>query len=118
MKRIILTLLVAFVATAAFSQNKWQQKKIDYFVDAGTAEFKLDTKQTKELSKTRTAYFLEYMEIINKEKAGDITEDEKKTQVNAHNQKFNNDLKEITGKENDEIQPFLKRMRDELKDVK
>lgn len=118
MKRIILTLVVALIATVSFSQNDWQQKKIDYFVDAATKEFKLDKKQTKQLSKIRTAYFLDYMVFIKSAKAGDITQEEKKTKVNAHNQQFNSDLKEITGKENKEIQPFLKRMREEIKNVK
>ena len=114
MKRIILTLVVALLTTVAFSQNEWQQKKIDYFVDAAAEEFELDKKQTKKLSKIRTAYFLDYMEIIKSAKAGDITQEEKKTKINAHNQKFNDDLKELTGKEKKDIQPFLKRMREEM----
>ncbi|WP_299556472.1 hypothetical protein [Seonamhaeicola sp.] len=116
MKRIILGVLFLFTALVTFGQNQWQQKKIDYFVEAAAKEFKLDKKRTKTLSKVRTTYFLEYMEIVKKAKSGAITEEEKKTQINAHNQKFNADLKEVTGSDN--IQPFLARMREELKNVK
>lgn len=116
MKKIVLAALFMLTATVTFGQNKWQQKKIDYFVEAAAKEFKLDKKQTNKLLKVRTTYFLEYMEIVKKAKSGVITPEEKKSQINAHNQKFNANLKAITGTDN--VQPFLVRMRDELKNVK
>jgi len=115
MKQIIFGLLFLFTATVAFGQNQWQQKKIDYFVEAAAKEFKLDRKQEKQLSKSRTDYFLGYMEIVKKAKKGDISGEEKKNQLNNHNQNFNKSLKEITGEDN--IQPFLVKMREELKSL-
>ncbi|TYA92136.1 hypothetical protein [Seonamhaeicola marinus] len=116
MKKIIALAAFLCVVSMSFGQNKWQQKKIDYFVEAAAKEFKLDKKQTTKLSKVRTTYFLEYMEIVKKAKSGAITQEEKKSQINAHNQKFNTNLKAITGTDN--VQPFLVRMRNELKNVK
>ncbi|CAH8284190.1 hypothetical protein EV196_103295 [Mariniflexile fucanivorans] len=116
MKQIILVLILTMAVSTTFGQDKWQQKKIDYFVEAATKEFKLDNKQKKELLVLRTDYFNDYMVIIKNGKEGEITEEEQKTQLNEHNQNFNIKLKEITGSNN--IQPFLVRMRDELKNVK
>lgn len=116
MKRLLLTIALVLTVGLTFGQNQWQQKKIDYFVEAAVKEFKLDKKQARELMKVRTTYFLEYMEIVKKAKNGALTQDEKKSKINAHNQQFNKDLKALT--ETDNVQPFLIRMRDELKNVK
>jgi len=116
MRRLILVLTLIMAVSTTFGQDKWQQKKIDYFVEAAVKEFKLDNRQGKELLKTRTDYFNDYMVIIKNGKDGKISEEEQKTQLNEHNQNFNIKLKEITGADN--IQPFLVRMRDELKNVK
>ncbi|MBU2950986.1 hypothetical protein KO493_09775 [Tamlana agarivorans] len=115
MKRVILGILFLLTITVTFGQSKWDQKKIDYFVDEAVKEFHLDKKQQKELLKERTNYILDYKEVSKKAKAGEITGEEKKTQLNECNNNFVETLKTISGEDN--VQPFLLRMRDELKKV-
>lgn len=118
MKKIILTLLLVVAFTATYGQQKWQMKKINYFVDAAAKEFKLDKNAKEKLLKVRTAYFMDYIKTNKQAKIDGLSKDEKRKKLNAVNQNFNKKLREISGKNGSEIQPFLKRMRDELKDVK
>lgn len=118
MKKIVLTLLLVVAFTATYGQQKWQMKKINYFVDAAAKEFKLDKKAKEELLKVRTAYFMDYIKTNKKANADGLSKEEKRKKLNAVNQEFNENLREISGKTGAEIQPFLKRMRDELKNVK
>ena len=115
MKQIILTLLVFFTVSISFGQDKYQMKKINYFVDAAQKEFSLNAKQTKELLDNRTAYFNDYQKVFSAAKNGEISEDEKKTQVNEVNNKFNKYFNELTGKTWDELKPFNERIREEIK---
>lgn len=118
MKKIILTLVLLVAFTATYGQQKWQMKKINYFVDAAAKEFNLDKKAKAKLLKVRTAYFMDYMKTMKAAKAEGLEKSERQKKLNAVNQEFNKNLREISGKTGQEIQPFLKRMRTELKDVK
>ena len=118
MKKIILTLVLLVAFTATYGQQKLQMKGINYFVDAAAVEFKLDAVAKAKLLETRTTYFMDYMKTIKVAKAEGLEQTEKKEKLNAVNQRFNKALIRITGKNGKEIQPFLKRMREELKDIK
>lgn len=118
MKKIVLTLLLVVAFTATYGQQKWQMKKINYFVDEAAKEFNLDKKAKAKLLDARTVYFMDYMKTMKEAKEEALEQDEKRKKLNAVNQKFNTDLREITGKGREEIQPFLQRMRKELKNVK
>ena len=118
MKKIILTLLLVVAFTATYGQQKWQMKKINYFVDAAAKEFNLDKKAKAKLLEVRTSYFMDYMKTMKKAKADGLEKDERRKKLTAVNQEFNKNLREISGKNGREIQPFLKRMRQELKDLK
>lgn len=118
MKKIFLTLLLVVGFSSVYGQQKWQMKKINYFVDAAAKEFNLDKDAKAKLLEVRTAYFLDYMKTMKEAKAAGLEQAEKRKKLNAVNQEFNKNLREISGKTGQEIQPFLKRMRDELKNVK
>jgi len=115
MKQIILTLLVFFTVTVSFGQDKYQMKKVNYFVEAAQKEYSLDKTQTKDLLDARTAYFKEYQKVFSAAKNGEISDDEKKTQSNEVNNKFNKYFSELTGKNANELKPFFERIREEMK---
>ena len=118
MKRIILTLVVLLTVTVTFGQNKWQQKQIKHFVDAAQTEYKLDDAQAKELTEFRTEMVVAYSALQKKVKAGDITKEEKKEKGKEISKTFNNKLIKLTGKSYKELVPFMKKMREELKNLK
>lgn len=117
MKQIILTLLVFFTVVISFGQDKYQMKKINYFVDAAQKEFSLDKTKTKELLDARTAYFNDYQKVMAAAKSGEISDDEKKTQSNEVNNKFNKYFGELTGKSWNDLKPFFDRVREEMKSL-
>jgi len=117
MKQIILSLLVFFTVAVSFGQDKYQMKKINYFVDAAQKEYSLDKKQTKELLDARTAYFNDYQKVFSAAKNGEISDEEKKTQSNEVNNKFNKYFSELTEKNWNELKPFFDRVRDEMKSL-
>ncbi|MCW2119011.1 hypothetical protein [Flavobacterium sp. 7A] len=117
MKQITITLLVFFTMSMAFAQDKYQMKKINYFVDAAQKEFNLNKNQTKELLDNRTAYFNDYQKVFSAAKNGEISQSEKKTQVNEVNNKFNKYFNELTGKTWDELKQFNDRVREEMKEL-
>lgn len=111
MKQIILTLLVLLTVTITYGQNKYQLKKINYFVDEAVKEFSLDKDQAKDLLDARKTYFNDYQEIFQAAKEGNITQEEKKEQINGVNQKFNKYFGELTGKNWNELKPFFDKIR-------
>jgi len=113
MKYFIFTLFF-FIATAAFGQNAYQQKKIDFFVTKATTHFKLTKKQSQKLLKSRTQYFLGYVEIMQNEKSGDISKEERIKQIKVHNQKSIDYLQELTGAEMTDLNQFLSSTRKEM----
>jgi hypothetical protein len=114
MKKICLVMLL-LVASLSFGQDKYQIKKISYFVDAAQKEFNLDQAKTKELLAARTTYFNDYIKVMNAAKNNEITDDEKKSQSNEVNNKFNKYFGELTGKSWNDLKPFFDRIREELK---
>lgn len=117
MKKLILVLLMVTSFAGVNAQNKTQEKKINYFVDAAVTEFQLNKDQQKELLAARIAYIDNFMAIMKDAKDGAISDEEKKTKNNELSQSFNQKLIKITGKTMNEIQPFLTRMREELKNI-
>ncbi|MDW5288065.1 hypothetical protein [Formosa sp. PL04] len=117
MKKILFILMLVCSFSSAFAQNKTQEKKINYFVDAANKEFSLDKAQTKSLLKARNTYVSEYMAVTKDFKAGTLTQDEKKTKLNVVNGDFNQSFSDITGKTQQELKPFSERMQTELKKV-
>lgn len=117
MKKIILVAILLFSVKAAVAQGKYQMKKINHYVTSAAEEFGLNEAEEKSLLDDRIAYFNDYMAVVQKAKAGSITTDEKKTQINQVNKEFNNKLIKATGKTYPELEPFMVRMRNELKDI-
>ncbi len=116
MKKILLIMLFLTVSMS-FGQDKYQMKKINYFVDAAQKEYNLDKTKTKELLDARTAYFNDYQKVMAAAKSGEISDDEKKTQSNEINNKFNKYFGELTGKSGNELKPFFDRVREEMKSL-
>ena len=116
MKKIILALLM-MISIGAVAQNKSQEKKIKYFVEAATKEFSLDAKQSKELLDARNAYITEFMAVQDQVKSGEVSQEDKPKKMNEVNKKFNDVFSKITGKPLSELQPFFGRMREELQNI-
>lgn len=112
MKKLVLVLVMMASFTGLNAQNKTQEKKIKYFVEAAVKEFSLNADQHKQLLDARNAYITDYMKV-SKSAEGD----DKKSKLNEVNKSFNQVLSEITGKTFSELQPFLARMRDELPNI-
>lgn len=117
MKKLILLLLVTVSFSTVYGQNKKQEKKIKYFVEAAVQEYDLNKDQEKQLLDARNAYITEYMAVMKDFKAENINADEKKEKMGAINKGFNKTFAELTGKKMKDLQPFFKRMREELKNV-
>ena len=117
MKKLVLVLIMIASFTGVSAQNKTQEKKIKYFVEAAVKEFDLNKDQEKELLDARNGYVSDFMAVQKDFKSGGLSEDDKKTKMNEVNKGFNEQFIQITGKTNKELQPFLARMRDELPKV-
>lgn len=117
MKKIFLTFVLALAFTATYGQNKWQQKQNKHFVDAAAKEYNLTEKQQKELTDYRTAMVLAFAESNKQEKNGAITTEEKKAKNKEASKAFNNAIIKLTNKTYQELNPFLARMRKELKNL-
>ncbi|WP_366184010.1 hypothetical protein [Flavobacterium ovatum] len=117
MKKIVLVLMMMVSFSGVFAQNKSQEKKIKYFVDAATTEFKLDASKSKELLNARNTYITNFMDVIGKAKSGEISADDKKEKMNEVNGAFNSEFSKITGKSASELKPFFERMREELSSI-
>ncbi|GIZ08879.1 hypothetical protein [Flavobacterium sp. UMI-01] len=117
MKKIVFAMMMMLVFSGAFAQNKTQEKKIKYFVEAATKEFSLDAAQSKQLLDARNAYITGYMDVMSKVKNEGLSDEDKKNQLNEVNKDFNNAFSKITGKPLSELQPFFARMRDELNKI-
>ncbi|WPR71362.1 hypothetical protein SLW70_15720 [Flavobacterium sp. NG2] len=116
MKKIIVAFLM-MVSVGAFAQNKTQEKKIKYFVEAATKEFNLDAKQSNELLDARNNYITGYMDVMAQVKSGEVSQEDKQNKLNEVNKKFNDVFSKITGKPLSELQPFFSRMREELQNI-
>ena len=117
MKKIVVVLVILVSFSGAFAQNRTQEKKIKYFVEAATKEFSLNVAQSKELLAARTTYITNFMEVNGKVKSDELSDDDKKAKLNDVNNEFNAVFYKITGKSASELKPFFVRMRDELKNI-
>lgn len=116
MKKLLVFVLFLTVSVT-FGQNiKTQQKKIEYFVEAATKEFNLSADQTKELLVFRTEMAQSYLDLNKAVKEG-LSDDEKKAKNQEISKSFNAKLTKLVGKSYKEIEPFLNKMREELKSV-
>jgi predicted negative regulator of RcsB-dependent stress response len=118
MKKIILTLLVVMSFTFTYGQGKWQEKQNDYFVEAAAKEYDLSDDQKVELKETRLEMVKSFMDSNQKSKSGEITKDEMKASNREASKTFNSAFAKLTGKPYKELAPFLKKMREELKNLK
>ncbi len=117
MKKIVFVLVMMISFSGVFAQNKTQEKKIKYFVEAATKEYSLDAAKSKELLAARNTYITNFMDVNGKVKSGAISEDDKKAKLNDVNNEFNAVFSKITGKSAIELKPFFERMREELKSI-
>ena len=117
MKRILLTLVVILTVSLSFGQNKWQQKKIDYFVEAAVKEYNLNDEQKAELIDFRTKMVMDYAEAQKAKKSGEATQEETKKKNQSFANEFHNKFIKLTGKSYKELEPFLDRVRQELKEL-
>jgi hypothetical protein len=115
MKKIILTIVLLVTVSVSFGQVKWQQDKIDQFVDAAVKEYKLDDSQKETLNTSRTTMFMGYLDLQKKRKSGELSQEEGKSISKKLASDFHNALIKLTGKSYKELKPFLQRMRKELK---
>lgn len=117
MKKIAL-LFTMFAFSAIMFGQGLKEKKIQYFVDAATKEYKLNKDQTKELMAARVVLMDELSSIFQKVKDGEVTKDEQKELQKEPNKTFKAAFEKITGKTNAELQPFYNRMTEEIPKVK
>lgn len=115
MKKIILTLVLFVTVSVSFGQAKWQQDKINQFVDAAVKEYNLDDSQKEILTASRTKMFMGYFDMQKKKKSGEISVEEGKVISKKLASDFHNDLIKLTGKTYKELSPFLKMQRKKLK---
>ena len=107
MKRIILTLIVVLTVSVTFGQNKWQQEKINYFVEAAVKEYNLNEDQKAELIDFRTKMVMDYSNAQKAKKAGEATQEETKVKYKSYGNAFHNSFIKLTGKSYKELKPFL-----------
>ena len=117
MKKILLTFVVLFTITVSFGQNKWQQKQINYFVDAAVKEYNLNEEQKKELTEIRTTVIMAYINGAKKVKAGEITKEENKETTQNASKVFNSKFGKMIGKNYKEFSPFLQKIGKEIKNL-
>lgn len=118
MKKFILTLFVGLFGIVAFGQGKWQEKQNNYFADAAAKEYNLSLSQKEELKKVRMKMVRAFMDSSYEFKEGFITETEMKELNKKASREFNSAFSTLVGKPYKEVEPFLARMRKELKNLK
>lgn len=117
MKKILLTLLVLVSFATSYGQTKWHEKQNNHFVEAAAKEYALNDEQKQELATTRLDMVKAFIESNQEFKDGGITQDEKKEKNRAASQKFNSYFSQLVGKPYKEVAPFMKKMREELKNM-
>ena len=118
MKKLAFVFVLFLTITTAFGQNKWQQKQINHFVDSAVKEYSLNDDQKKELTTSRTTVIMAYIDSAEKAKNGEMTVEEKKELTQQASNDFNSAFTKITGKTYKEVQPFLQKMQEEIKNLK
>lgn len=118
MKQLAITFVLFLTLTTAFGQNKWQQKQINHFVDSAAKEYALSEDQKTELTEVRTMVIMSYINSAEKVKSGEMTVEEKKETTQQASNDFNLAFTKMTGKTYKEVQPFLQKMQEEIKNLK
>lgn len=117
MKRITLILSMVAFCAVVFSQSL-QEKRAVYFTDAAVKEFSLNADQRAELLKARMTYIADMGSVNKQAKNEEITEEVKAEKMKVVNQDMRTAFEKITGKPGKDLQPFYKKMSEELPNVK
>lgn len=117
MKKIVLFITMIAFSSIVFGQNL-KEKKINYFVDSATKEFSLTKEQSKQLKDARVALLDQMGTVAQEAKEGKITDEEKTEKLKEPNRVFRAEFEKITGKTNKDLQPFYKRMSEEIPNVR
>lgn len=118
MKKTILAVLLIAFFTTTYGQNKYHERQNKFYVEAAAEEFNLNQDQQKELSEFRMEMVKTYIANNKAKNEGEIQEEAMKKNNREASKNFNNALIKLTGKSYKELEPFLNRMRKELKSVK
>ncbi|TGV01885.1 hypothetical protein [Flavivirga rizhaonensis] len=119
MKKIVLILLVVVsFSTTTYGQSKWHEKQNNYFVEQAGKEFGLKNDQKKELKEKRMEMIMSFVNSNKALKNGELTKEQQKEKRREASKKFNSYFSQLVGKPYAEVEPFLKRMRDEIKNLK
>ena len=113
-----LTMILLTLGFAIMAQSKVQVKKSEYYANAAAKEFKLDEEKRNKVYEAKLELFKLSGQLGKKMKAGEITEEEKKSTYKEENKKINVLLAEISGKTPKDLKGFNSRMRTELKAIK
>lgn len=117
MKKFILVLLAVVSFSATYGQTRWHEKQNAHFVEQAKAEYSLTDEQADELSEKRLEMVKSFIGSNSDFKAGNITQEEKKEVNRGASRTFNGYFSQLVGKPYAEIAPFLKRMREEIKNL-
>ena len=90
MKKTVLTLLLIVSFVSTYGQNKWQKQQNQTFV-------------------------MSFKESNQAAKDGKITQEEKKAKNKESSKEFKAELTQITGKTYKEMEPWINKMRQEMK---
>ncbi|WP_303317290.1 hypothetical protein Q4Q34_01585 [Flavivirga abyssicola] len=117
MKKIILLLLVVSFSATTYGQSKWHEKQNDYFVEQAGKEFGLKKDQKEELKEKRMEMVMSFVNSNKAVKNGELTKEQRKEKTREASKNFNSYFAELVGKPYAEIAPFLKKMREEIKNL-
>ena len=118
MKKLIIALLLFVSVATSYGQGKFHERQNTAYIEAAAKEFNLDGKQQAELSEIRMEMVKAYITSNKSFKADEITKEEKKELTKEASKVYHNKLSKLTGKAYKDMQPWLKKMREELKKVK
>ncbi|MBC3759212.1 hypothetical protein H7U19_12395 [Hyunsoonleella sp. SJ7] len=118
MKKIIFLIFILAAVSSTFGQSKWHEKQNNHFVAQAAKEYSLTEDQQEDLRQNRMEMVTAFISSNEKMKAGEITSEERKEITKEASKTFNSYFSQLAGKPYAEVAPFLKRMREELKNLK
>lgn len=119
MKRISLILLLTFFSTKSIAQTQRHKNQNAYFVKAAAEKYNLSEQQQQELSKVRLEFVVKFIGIIKKFKKGEVTAEERQKLIRELNKDIHKYfIKTFNVSNYKEMEPFLKQIKQELKDIK
>lgn len=116
MKKLGLIFTVLLMSTAIFAQ-KGIEKKADHFINAAVKEFKLAEKQAENVREFYVAQLTDEAAVRKQVKAEEMTQEDAKALSKERNLALRAMLAELTGKKPAEVGQFLKRTREEYKEL-